>query len=135
MTLKPEHAQLAAYFNVDNGTGAIRGVFLQRNEAVAPVFQAWMEPFRNIGMTTLSIRNTLSTDHVAFDEVGLPAFQFIQDPMEYTTRTHHTNMDVYDRIQPSDLIQNAVIVASFAYHAANRDQKLPRKPLPRTSTP
>ena len=135
MTLKPEHAQLAAYFNVDNGTGAIRGVFLQRNEAVAPVFQAWMEPFRNIGMTTLSIRNTLSTDHVAFDEVGLPAFQFIQDPMEYNTRTHHTNMDVYDRIQPSDLIQNAVIVASFVYHAANRDQKLPRKPLPRPSTP
>lgn len=105
MTLKPEHAQLAAYFNVDNGTGAIRGVFLQRNEAVAPVFQ------------------------------GLPAFQFIQDPVEYTTRTHHTNMDVYDRIQPSDLIQNAVIVASFAYHVANRDQKLPRKPLPRPSTP
>ena len=133
MNLKPEHARLAAYFNVDNGTGAIRGVFLQRNEAVAPVFQEWMEPFKNIGMTTLSIRNTLSTDHVAFDEVGLPAFQFIQDPMEYNTRTHHTNMDVYDRIQPSDLIQNAVIVASFAYHAANRDQKLPRKPLPRPS--
>ena len=135
MTLKPEHARLAAYFNVDNGTGAIRGVFLQRNEAVAPVFQAWMEPFKNIGMTTLAIRNTASTDHVAFDEVGLPAFQFIQDPVEYDTRTHHTNMDVFDRIQPSDLIQNAVIVASFAYHAANRDQKLPRKPLPRPSPP
>ena len=94
-----------------------------------------MEPFRNIGMTTLAIRNTVSTDHVAFDEVGLPAFQFIQDPMEYDTRTHHTNMDVYDRMQPSDLIQNAVIVASFAYHAANREQKLPRKPLPRPSPP
>ena len=135
MRLKPEHAQLAAYFNLDNGTGAIRGVFLQRNEAVAPVFQAWMEPFKNLGMTTLSIRNTTSTDHVAFDEVGLPAFQFIQDPVEYGTRTHHTNMDGYDRIQPSDLIQNAVIVASFAYHAANRHQKLPRKPLPRPSPP
>jgi len=135
MRLKPEHAQLAGYFNVDNGTGAIRGVFLQRNEAVAPLFQAWMEPFKSLGMTTLSIRNTSSTDHVAFDEVGLPAFQFIQDPIEYGTRTHHTNMDGYDRIQPSDLIQNAVIVASFAYHAANRDQKLPRKPLPRPSPP
>ncbi len=133
MTLKPDHAKLAAYFNVDNGTGSIRGVFLQRNEAVGPVFQAWMEPFRNIGMTTLAIRNVMSTDHVAFDEVGLPAFQFIQDPVEYSTRTHHTNMDVYDRVQPSSLIQNAVIVASFAYHAANRDQKLPRKPLPRVA--
>ena len=135
MTLKSEHVRLSAYFNVDNGTGAIRGVFLQRNEAVAPVFQAWMEPFRNIGMSTLAIRNTASTDHVAFDEVGLPAFQFIQDPIEYATRTHHTNMDVYDRIQASDLIQNAVIAASFAYHAANRDQRLPRKPLPRPSPP
>jgi carboxypeptidase Q len=135
MALKPEHARLAAYFNLDNGTGAIRGVFLQRNEAVAPVFQAWMEPFKNIGMTTLAIRNTASTDHVAFDEVGLPAFQFIQDPVEYDTRTHHTNMDVFDRIQPSDLIQNAVIVASFVYHAANRNQKLPRKPQPRPSAP
>ena len=131
MTLKPEHAKLAAYFNVDNGTGSIRGVYLQRNEAVGPVFQAWMAPFRNIGMTTLAIRNVMATDHVAFDEVGLPAFQFIQDPVEYDTRTHHTNIDVYDRVQPSSLMQNAVIVASFAYHAANRDQKLPRKPLPR----
>jgi hypothetical protein len=131
MALKPEHAKLSAYFNVDNGTGAIRGVYLQRNEAVAPVFQAWMEPFRNIGMTTLSIRNTGSTDHVAFDEVGLPGFQFIQDALEYDTRTHHSTMDVYDRIQPSDMIQNAVIVASFVYDAANRDQLLPRKPLPK----
>jgi carboxypeptidase Q len=135
MTLKSEHGRLAAYFNVDNGTGAIRGIFLQRNEAVAPVFQAWMEPFRNIGMTTLAIRNTGSTDHVAFDEVGLPAFQFIQDPVEYDTRTHHTNMDVHDRIQPSELIQNSAIVAAFVYHAANREQKLPRKPLPRPPTP
>ncbi len=135
MALKPEHAKLSAYFNVDNGTGAIRGVYLQRNEAVAPVFQAWMEPFRNIGMTTLSIRNTASTDHVAFDEVGLPGFQFIQDAVEYDTRTHHSNMDVYDRIQPSDMIQNAVIVASFVYNAANRDQKLPRKPLPKPPPP
>jgi len=135
MALKPEHAKLSAYFNVDNGTGAIRGVYLQRNEAVAPVFQAWMEPFRNIGMTTLSIRNTGGTDHLAFDEVGLPGFQFIQDAVEYDTRTHHSNMDVYDRIQPSDMIQNAVIVASFVYSAANREQKLPRKPLPKPQPP
>ena len=130
MALKPEHGRLSAYFNLDNGTGAIRGVYMQRNEAVAPIFQAWMAPFANIGMTTLAIRNTASTDHVPFDEVGLPGFQFIQDQIEYNTRTHHTNMDTHDRIQASDMIQNAAIVASFAYHAANRDQKLPRKPLP-----
>jgi hypothetical protein len=130
MTLRPDHSKLSVYFNVDNGTGAIRGIYMQRNEAVAPIFQAWMEPFRNAGMTTSSIRNTGSTDHVPFDEVGLPAFQFIQDPVEYDTRTHHSNMDTYDRIQASDMMQNAAIVASFAYHAANRDQKLPRKPLP-----
>ena len=135
MALKPDHAKLSAYFNVDNGTGAIRGVYLQRNEAAAPIFQAWMEPFRNIGMTTLSIRNTGGTDHLAFDEVGLPGFQFIQDAVEYDTRTHHSNMDVYDRIQPSDMIQNAVIVASFVYNTANREQKLPRKPLPKPQPP
>jgi hypothetical protein len=130
MTLKPGHAKVAAYFNVDNGTGAIRGVYLQRNEAVRPVFAAWMDPFRNMGMTTLAIRSTGGTDHLAFDEVGLPGFQFIQDPVEYSTRTHHSNMDVYERGQPADLMQNAVIVASFAYHAANRADTLPRKPLP-----
>jgi Zn-dependent M28 family amino/carboxypeptidase len=135
MTLKPGHAKVAAYFNVDNGTGAIRGVYLQRNEAVRPVFASWMEPFRNLGMTTLAIRNTGSTDHVAFDEVGLPGFQFIQDPVEYSTRTHHSNMDVYERGQAGDLMQNAVIVASFAYHAANRAEKLPRKPLPKPAPP
>src|SRR4029450_6955683 len=111
--------------------GPLRGVYLQRNEAFAPVFQAWMEPFKSLGMTTLAIRNTASTDHVAFDEVGLPGFQFIQDAVEYDSRTHHSNMDVYDRIQPADMMQNAVIVASFVYNAANRDQLLPRKPLPK----
>jgi hypothetical protein len=131
MTLKPGHAKVAAYFNVDNGTGAIRGVYLQRNEAARPIFAAWMDPFRNMGMTTLAIRTTGATDHVAFDEVGLPGFQFIQDPVEYSTRTHHSNMDVYERGQPADLMQNAVIVASFAYHAANRTDLFPRKPLPR----
>jgi Zn-dependent M28 family amino/carboxypeptidase len=130
MDVKGEHGRLSAYFNIDNGTGAIRGIYQQRNEAVAPIFQAWMEPFRNIGMTTIAIRSTAATDHVSFDEVGLPAFQFIQDPLEYDTRTHHTNMDTYERIQPSDMMQNAAIVASFVYHAANRQERLPRKPLP-----
>ena len=131
MALKPEHGKLAGYFNVDNGTGAIRGVYLQGNEAVAPIFEAWMKPFNNLGMTTLSIRDTGGTDHLAFDAVGLPGFQFIQDPVEYDSRTHHSNMDVFERIQEGDMKQNAVIVAAFVYHAANREEKLPRKPLPR----
>jgi hypothetical protein len=131
MTLKPDHARFAAYFNVDNGTGAIRGVYLQGNEAVAPIFSAWMKPFANLGMTTLTLRNTGGTDHLSFDAVGLPAFQFIQDPLEYDTRTHHSNMDNYERLQADDVMKNAVIVASFVYHAANRDEKLPRKPLPK----
>ena len=131
MQLKPEHAKFAGYFNVDNGTGQIRGVYLQGNESVAPIFQAWMEPFRNLGMTTLAIRSTGGTDHLSFDAVGLPGFQFIQDPIEYDTRTHHSNQDVYERVQANDMMRNAVIVAAFAYHAANRDEKLPRKPLPK----
>lgn len=131
MQLKPEHARLSGYFNVDNGTGRIRGVYLQGNEAVEPVFRAWMEPFRNLGMTTLSIQDTGGTDHLAFDAVGLPGFQFVQDPVEYDTRTHHSNMDVYERIQEPDMKQNAVIVAAFVYQTANRDERLPRKPLPK----
>ena len=131
MVLKPEHAKLAGYFNVDNGTGLIRGVYLQGNEAVAPIFQQWMEPFRNLGMTTLTIRNTGGTDHLSYDAVGLPGFQFIQDQVEYDSRTHHSNMDTYERIQANDMMRNAVIVASFVMDAANRDEKLPRKPLPK----
>jgi hypothetical protein len=131
MTLKPAHAKFAGYFNVDNGTGAIRGVYLQGNEAVAPIFESWMRPFNNLGMSTLTIRDTGGTDHQAFDAVGLPGFQFIQDPVEYSTRTHHSNMDLYERIQEEDMRKNAVIVASFVYLAANRDQALPRKPLPK----
>jgi hypothetical protein len=131
MQLKPEHAKLAGYFNVDNGTGLIRGVYLQGNEAVAPIFQAWMEPFKNMGMTTLTIRNTGGTDHLSYDAVGLPGFQFVQDAVEYDSRTHHSNMDVYERIQANDMMRNAVIVASFVYDTANRDEKLPRKPLPK----
>jgi Zn-dependent M28 family amino/carboxypeptidase len=135
MALRPEHAKFSAYFNVDNGTGLIRGVYQQRNEAVAPIFEAWMEPFRNMGMTTLTTRNTTGTDHLSFDAVGLPGFQFIQDEIEYDSRTHHSNMDVYERIQAGDMMRNAVIVASFVYNAANRDEKLPRKPLPKPQSP
>jgi hypothetical protein len=135
MQLKPEHEKLAGYFNVDNGTGLIRGVYLQGNEAVAPIFQQWMEPLKNLGMTTLTIRNTGGTDHLSYDAVGLPGFQFIQDEVEYTSRTHHSNMDVYERIQPNDMMRNAVIVASFVVNTANRDDKLPRKPLPKPAAP
>ncbi len=135
MQLKAEHAKLAGYFNVDNGTGLIRGVYLQGNEAVAPIFQQWMEPFKNLGMNTLTIRNTGGTDHLSYDAVGLPGFQFIQDEVEYNARTHHSNMDVYERIQANDMMRNAVIVASFVANTANRDEKLPRKPLPKPTPP
>ncbi len=108
VTVKPEQAKVSAYFNVDNGTGKIRGVYLQENEAVAPIFEAWMRPFKDLGMTTLTMRNTGGTDHLSFDAVGIPGFQFIQDPIEYETRTHHSNMDVYDRLQPEDLKQISV---------------------------
>ncbi|HKV62548.1 MAG TPA: M20/M25/M40 family metallo-hydrolase [Candidatus Acidoferrum sp.] len=129
----PEQAKLDAYFNVDNGSGKIRGVYLQGNEMVAPIFSAWMEPFHDLGMTTLTIRNTGGTDHLSFDAVGLPGFQFIQDPLDYETRTHHSNQDVYERIQEPDMKQMAVVVASFVYLTANRDEMLPRKPLPKAT--
>jgi carboxypeptidase Q len=131
MDLKPDHAKLSAYFNVDNGTGKIRGIYLQGNESVRPIFEKWIEPFKADGMTALSARGTNGTDHVSFDEVSLPGFQFIQDPIEYETRTHHTNMDVYERIQAADLKQMAAIVATFVYATANADQLLPRKALPK----
>lgn len=131
MQLKPEQSKVSGYFNVDNGTGQIRGVYLQGNEAVAPLFTAWMEPFHNMGMQTLTIRNTGGTDHLSFDAVGIPGFQFIQDTVEYDTRTHHSNMDLYERLQEQDMMQNAVIVASFVAQTANRDDKLPRKTLPK----
>src|SRR5207247_1910423 len=135
MQLKPEHSKFSVYFNLDNGTGQIRGVYMQGNESARPVFNAWMQPFKDFGMTALALRNTGGTDHVNFDAVGLPAFQFIQDPIEYDTRTHHTSMDVYERIQSKDMMQNAVILASFAYQAANREELFPRKPLPAPPPP
>jgi carboxypeptidase Q len=131
MKLKPEHEKLSVYFNMDNGGGAFRGVYLQGNEAAAPIFESWMTPFHNIGMTTTTIRPTGGTDHLSFDAVGLPGFQFIQDPLEYSARTHHTNLDVYERAIPEDLIRNAIVVATFAYQAANREALFPRKGLPK----
>jgi hypothetical protein len=127
---KPEYEKFSVYFNLDNGTGRIRGVYMQGNEAVRPIFRAWLAPFKDMGAATLTIQSTGGTDHLAFDAVGLPGFQFIQDPIEYGTRTHHSNMDVYERIQEEDLKQAAVIMASFVYNAAMRGEKLPRKSLP-----
>lgn len=131
MALKPDHGKLAAYFNMDNGGGAFRGIYMENNDAARHVIAAWMEPFHGLGMTTVAPGPTSGTDHMAFDAVGLPGFQFIQDPLEYSSRTHHTNQDVYERLIPDDLRTNAVILASFAYHAAMRDEKLPREPLPK----
>ena len=128
--LKPEHAKLSAYFNLDNGTGKIRGVYAQENAAVVPIFESWIAPLKDLGVTAVTMRNTGSTDHVSFDVVGLPAFQFIQDEIEYETMTHHTNLDTYERLQREDLMQASVVIACFAYQAAMRDALLPRKPLP-----
>lgn len=125
-----EQGKLAAYFNLDNGSGKIRGVYLQGIAAERPIFDAWMEPFRGMGMNTLTIRNTGGTDHLAFIAAGLPGFQFIQDPLDYGALTHHTNQDVYERVQPDDMKFNAMVIASFAWLAAQRDQMLPRPPVP-----
>ena len=130
MQLRPDHAKLAAYFNLDNGTGKIRGVYLQGNDMARPIFETWLAPFADLGARTISIRDTEGTDHLSFDAVGLPGFQFIQDPLDYGTRTHHSNLDVYDHARSADLMQAAAIVASFAYNAATRRDPLPRKPLP-----
>jgi Zn-dependent M28 family amino/carboxypeptidase len=120
-------AKFSAYFNLDNGTGAIRGVYQQGNAAAAPIFQAWMKPFADKGVTTTTLANTGGTDHLAFDGIGLPGFQFIQDEIEYGTRTHHSNMDTYERVQEADMKLNAAVIASFVYHAANRAALFPRK--------
>jgi Zn-dependent M28 family amino/carboxypeptidase len=130
MERRPAHARLAAYFNVDNGTGRIRGVYLQGNDMVRPIFEAWLQPFQDLGATTLTLADTGGTDHKAFDAVGLPGFQFIQDPVDYETRTHHSDLDVYDHAVASDLMQASAVLASFVYHAATRQEMLPRKPLP-----
>lgn len=135
MKLMPAHANISAYYNLDNGTGKIRGIYAQSNEAVAPLFKEWMKTFHDLGATTVTTRNTGGTDHLAFDALGIPGFQFIQDEVEYNTRTHHTNMDTYDRLQADDLKQASVIVASFVYQSAIRKDKLPRKALPTPRPP
>jgi len=130
MQRKPEHGKLAAYFNLDNGSGKIRGVYLQGNDMVRPIFEQWLAPFKDEGATSVTIRNTGGTDHLSFDAVGLPGFQFLQDPLDYGSRTHHSTLDVSEHAQVSDLVQAAAIVAWFVYSAANRPEMLPRKPLP-----
>jgi len=131
-TMKPtaEHNGFAGYFNIDNGTGRIRGIYLQGNEMVRPIFEQWFAALKDLTPGVITIRNTGGTDHQSYDRVGLPGFQFIQDPMDYNTRTHHSNMDVYDRIQQADMEQMAIIEAVFVYNAATRPEKLPRKELP-----
>jgi carboxypeptidase Q len=129
VTPKPGYEKFQGYFNLDNGTGKIRGVYLQGNEAVRPIFRSWLMPFRDMGAATLSIANTGGTDHQSFDAIGLPGFQFIQDEIEYDTRTHHSNQDVYDRIQAEDMMQAATIMAAFLYNAATMNERLPRKPV------
>ncbi len=131
MVLKPDHAKVSAYYNLDNGTGKIRGIYLQGNAAAGPLFSKWLEPFYDLDAKTVTIDNTGGTDHQAFDAVGIPGFQFIQDAIEYDTRTHHTNMDTYDHLVPADLKQAATIVAAFVYNTAQLDQKIPRKELPK----
>jgi len=125
----PEYERLAAYFNVDNGSGRLRGIYAQENAAVVPIFKAWLEPFHDVGATTVVLRNTGSTDHISFDRVGLPGFQFIQDPLDYSSNVHHTDLDTLDHAEPEDLKQAAAVVASFVYAAAMRENMLPRKPL------
>ncbi|GIW88880.1 MAG: hypothetical protein KatS3mg108_3204 [Isosphaeraceae bacterium] len=126
----PEYEKLSVYFNLDNGTGKIRGVYMEGNEAARPLFRTWLNPFRDMGAATLTISPTFGTDHQAFDAVGLPGFQFIQDPIEYEPRTHHSNQDVFDRIQAEDLKQASVIMAAMVYQAAMADERFPRKPVP-----
>jgi carboxypeptidase Q len=128
--LKPDQQKISGYFNVDNGTGKIRGIYLQQNAAIGPIFQQWIAPLGDLGVSTITMRDTGGTDHEAFDSVGIPGFQFIQDMLDYGSRTHHSNMDTYERLQPDDLAQAAVVEAIFVYNTAMRDQMLPRKPVP-----
>jgi carboxypeptidase Q len=129
--INPAHEKFSAYYNIDNGTGKVRGIYLQGNEAARSIFTAWFQPLKDLGAGTVTISNTGGTDHLSFDEVGLPGFQFIQDEIEYDTRTHHSNMDSYDHLIPDDLKQISIIVASFVYNTAMRTEKIPRKELPK----
>jgi carboxypeptidase Q len=127
---KPEYQKISGYFNLDNGSGRIRGIYLQDNAAISPIFAQWMEPLKDLGVTAITMRDTGGTDHEAFDAIGIPGFQFIQDGLDYSSRSHHSNMDTYERLQQEDLAQAAAVEAIFVYNAAMRDQMLPRKPFP-----
>jgi Zn-dependent M28 family amino/carboxypeptidase len=129
----PEYARLSVYFNLDNGAGKIRGIYLQGNEAVRPMFRRWLAPFADLGAETISLANTGGTDHLSFDAIGLPGFQFIQDPLEYWSRTHHSNQDLFDRVPAEDMKQSSTILAAFIYEAAMADEKLPRKQPPKSN--
>lgn len=131
MELKPEHSKISAYYNVDNGTGKIRGVYTEGNKNAAEIYKQWIVPFNDLGVSTVTLDPTSGTDHQSFDGVGIPGFQFIQDAIEYDTRTHHSNMDTYDHLVPDDLKQAAIVVAAFVYNTAQRDEKIPRKELPK----
>ena len=131
MVLKPDHGKISAYYNLDNGSGKVRGIYLQGNKNAGPIFEKWLAPFNELGAKTITINNTGGTDHQSFDAVGIPGFQFIQDPLEYDTRTHHTNMDTYDHLVPEDLKQAATIIAAFVFNTAQLDEKIPRKDLPK----
>jgi Zn-dependent M28 family amino/carboxypeptidase len=131
MQLKAEQKNVSAYYNLDNGSGKIRGIYLQNNEAVRSIFERWLQPFADLGATGITYSNTGATDHLSFDAVGIPGFQFIQDPLEYNTKTHHSNMDTYDHLEMNDLKQAATVIAAFVYNTAMRKDLLPRKPLPK----
>src|SRR5580700_2312114 len=130
MKLKPEHAGFAGYFNIDNGTGKIRGIYLQGNEMARPIFEQWFAAIKDLAPGAVTIRNTTGTDHQSFDAVGLPGFQFIQDPLDYETRTHHSDMDTFDRLHQADLEQSAIVEAIFLWNTSQRDAMMPRKPYP-----
>ena len=129
------YRDLVAYFNLDNGSGKIRGINAEGNVAAVPIFQEWLAPFASMGATTVSLRPSGGTDHVYMQTVGVPGYQFIQDPLDYSSRLHHTSIDSYDHLKPEDMRQAAIILASFLLNAANRDEPLPRMPLPTEPTP
>ena len=130
MAVTEQHAKLAAYFNLDNGSGKIRGVYLQGNDAARPFFERAFMPWRDLGVSTISIRDTGGTDHLSFDAVGLPGFQFIQDPLDYSTVTHHSTVDTYDHVVPADMMQASAVIAAMVVTEANAPEMMPRKPLP-----
>ncbi len=127
---RPAYEKISGYFNYDNGSGRIRGIYIQENFQVRPIFEEWMKPLHGLGVTAIALRSTEGTDHLPFDWIGIPGFQFIQDPLDYVPQLHHTNQDVYDHCVPEDMVQSAVVMASFVYHTAMREERLPRKPLP-----